>query len=320
MHRCDKINGVTGNKLPATEWMFMKTRAFILIVLAGILWGTAPLFVEYLAPYGFTSLQMTMSRSVIAVAIMIIYMLFKDIRLFAVKPLDLLLFAASGLSFVGAATLYYQSLQMTSSATAVVLMYTAPVIVMFFSVLFLGERMTKLKCVSVIAMVIGCCLVSGIVGGLKFNLLGIIFGALSGISYSVYNIVAKISMKRGASPISATFYAFLSAMIASAFISNPVGIAENISGNAPRVLPILLLFGIATCILPYFLYTVGMRDIPAGTASSLAIIEPMAATVLSAVFLNQKPDVFTVIGIILILGAVALLGRAERSEEIEKDK
>ncbi len=297
----------------------MKTRAFILIVLAGILWGTAPLFVKYLAPYGFTSLEMTASRSVIAVLVMAAYMLIKDRRLFVVKPLDFLLFGISGISFVGAATLYYQSLQMTSSATAVVLMYTAPVIVMVFSVLFLGERMTGLKLLSVVAMLLGCCLVSGVVGGLKFNFLGIIFGALSGISYSIYNIVTKISMKRGANAIPATLYAFLSAMIASAFISNPVKIAENISADVAKILPTVLLFGVITCVLPYFLYTVGMRNIPAGTASSLAIVEPMAATVLSAIFLNQVPDAYTVIGIILILGAVALLGVAERGEKNEKD-
>ena len=235
----------------------MKSRAFMLIALAGIFWGTSPFFVGHFVPHGFSSLQMT------------------------------------------------------SSATAVVLMYTAPVIVMVYSVLFFGERMTKLKFVALVAMLIGCCLVAGVISGLKFNLLGIAFGALSGISYSAYNIITKISMSRGAHPVTATFYAFLCAEILSVFISKPAGIIENISGDVWRVLPMIFLFGIATCILPYFLYTVGIRDLPAGTATSLGIIEPMAATVLSAVFLNQMPDVFSIIGVVLILGVIALLGRQE---------
>ena len=37
----------------------MKTKAFIFIIVAGILWGTSGIFVNYLAPYGFTSMQMT---------------------------------------------------------------------------------------------------------------------------------------------------------------------------------------------------------------------------------------------------------------------
>jgi drug/metabolite transporter (DMT)-like permease len=73
----------------------------------------------------------------------------------------------------------------------------------------------------------------------------------------------------------------------------------------------LVLLGIVTCVSPYFLYTLAMRDLSAGTASSLGIIEPMAATVFSAVFLSEIPDLFQIIGIILILGATVLLSFAE---------
>ena len=294
----------------------MKTRAFILIVLASVFWGTSPLFVSTLAPLGFSSLQMTALRSVVAVLVMAAYVLIKDRRLFFASPVDLIIFALIGVSFLATATLYYQSMQMTSSATAVVLMYTAPVIVMVYSVLFFGERMTKLKLVALVAMLIGCCLVAGIIGGLKFNVLGIILGALSGISYSAYNIFTKVSMRRGAHPVTATFYAFSCAAILSMFISKPCGIIESVSLDALHILPLIALFGIVTCILPYFLYTVGIKDLSAGTATSLGIIEPMAATVFSAVFLNQIPDAFSIIGVVLILGAVALLGVAEGSEKL----
>ena len=80
----------------------------------------------------------------------------------------------------------------------------------------------------------------------------------------------------------------------------------------------LILIGIVTCVSPYFLYTLAMRDLSAGTASSLGIIEPMAATVFSAIFLSEIPDVFQIIGILLILGATVLLSIAE-SRATRKD-
>jgi len=293
---------------------FMKTKAFIFIITAGILWGTSPLFVNYLADFGFSSVQLTTLRSIVAVAVLAVYMLIKDRSLFRVRPIELLLFALSGISYVGAATLYYQSLQMTSSSTAVVLMYTAPVYVMIYSVAFLGERLTKLKFFSVAAMLIGCFLVSGIIGGLKFHPVGILLGVLSGITYSAYNIITKIEMRRGANAVSATFYAFVFAAVAAIFVCEPGRMFSKMGENVVVTLPIVIIFGITTCILPYFLYTLSMRSLPAGTASSLAIIEPMAATVFSAVFLNQIPSVFSVIGIILILGAVVILGRTESKD------
>jgi len=289
----------------------MKTRAFIFIVLAGIFWGTSGIFVHYLAPYGFSSIQMTAMRAAVSFLVMAIYVLIKNRGLFRVKPSEILFFLGSGLSFLATATFYFMSMQLTSVATSVVLMYTAPAIVMVYSVLFLGEKLTKLKGVAVAVMLLGCCLVSGVVGGMKFNALGIIFGVLSGISYSVYNILTKIEMKKGSSAISATLYNFLFAAIGAVAICNPINLYENFLNKPMFTVPVMIACGIVTCIAPYFLYTVAMKTLPAGTASALGIVEPMAATVFSVLILHESLNVFSAIGIILILGAVFLLGRED---------
>ena len=168
-----------------------------------------------------------------------------------------------------------------------------------------------MKLASIVTMLVGCVLVAGVVGGFKTDLVGIMFGVLSGISYAAYNIITKISMRRGNDPFSLTFYAFLFAAIVSTAISDPVGIVDNASAAPALLRPMLILIGIVTCVSPYFLYTLAMRDLSAGTASSLGIIEPMAATVFSAIFLSEIPDVFQIIGILLILGATVLLSIAE---------
>ena len=75
----------------------------------------------------------------------------------------------------------------------------------------------------------------------------------------------------------------------------------------------LIIFGVTTCVAPYFLYTFALRELPAGTASSLGILEPMSATLLSAVFLSEIPDPLSWVGILLILAAVVMLGLAEKN-------
>jgi drug/metabolite transporter (DMT)-like permease len=242
---------------------------------------------------------------------MSVYVLIKNRAFFKAKPKEILLFFGSGLSFLLTATFYYTSMQLSSVATAVVLMYTAPAIVMVYSVLFLGEKLTKLKGVAVAVMLLGCCLVSGVVGGMKFNALGILFGVLSGISYSAYNILTKIEMKKGSSAISATLYNFLFASVGAIAICNPINLFENFSNKPVFTIPVMIACGIVTCIAPYFLYTVAMKTLPAGTASALGIVEPMAATVFSVVVLHESLNVFSSIGIVLILGAVFLLGRED---------
>ena len=294
----------------------MKKLALIQIILAGILWGTSGIFVHYLLPYGFTSLQMTFFRSIVSCVCMPLFILFHSKHLFKVNLKELLLFAGSGISFFLTASCYFYSMQATSISTAVVLMYTAPIFVMIYSVMFLNEKLTAVKTVAVLTMLVGCGLVSGIIGGLKFDVMGIIAGFMSGIAYSAYNILTKIQMKNNSNPISATLYCFLFAVLVGAFSCGVDKIPQTIA-TAPHVtLPLIIGMGLLTCISPYFLYTLALKKIHAGTATSLGIIEPMAATLFSVMLLNEPLSKASLCGIVLILGAVFMLSKSDEEKAV----
>ncbi len=288
----------------------MKKLSFIFIILAAVLWGTSTLFVYWMAPLGFSSLQMTFVRALVTFSAMVVYVFAKDKNMFSVKPKELLLYILSGISFFGTASCYYMSMQLTSPSTAVVLMYTAPVLVMIYSVAFLGEKLTWLKVASVVGMLLGCILVSGIIGGMKCNIAGILVGMLSGISYSVYNIFTKIQMKNGCNPISAVLYSFLAATVLSALICDPTAIGGIVVSRPVEGVLLILGIGICTCVLPYFLYTIALMHLPVGTASSLGIIEPMSATVISVVFLGEQLSISAFWGVVMILVSVILLNKS----------
>lgn len=291
----------------------MIKRAYFYIIAAGIFWGTSGLFVAALSPYGFSSLQMTAMRGVVSAVCMSLYCFFSDKKLFKASPFETFLFILSGLSMFGTASCYYISMQESSVSTAVVLMYTAPIIVMIYSVLFLGEKLTKLKLCAVLLMLLGCALVSGIIGGFKFSVWGIAAGFMSGISYSSYNILTKIQMRKGARPQSATLYCFIFMAILAVAFCNPAELV-TLAAKAPApIIPLMIGIGVVTTVLPYLLYTFAMRELPAGTASSLGIVEPMSATIFSITLLGEKPDIFSIVGIVLIIGAVFILGKSEKN-------
>ncbi len=216
---------------------------------------------------------------------------------------------AMGVSFFGTAAFYFTSMQMTSVSTAVVLMYTAPIYVTIYSALFLGERMTKTKVVSVALVIAGCVMVSGAVGGIEFDPLGVFIGILSGIAYAAYNIFAKNSMRAGTDPSSAPLYCFLAATLVSLFAADPVGIVSVTSIDPALYIPALIALGVVACVIPYFAYTVALRTLPAGTASSLGILEPMSATLFSVFLFGEELGIVKIVGIAVILTAVVLLGR-----------
>lgn len=292
---------------------FLKKTAFIYIILAGMLWGTSGIYVHFLAPMGLSSSQMTCIRGFASVVILSLYALLRDRKLFIANPKQLFLYVLSGVSMYLTGSCYFTSMQLTSVSTAVVLMYTAPIIVMIYSVIFLGEKLTPLKTVAVICMIVGCGFVSGIVGGLKFNLTGIIIGFISGIAYSAYNIVTKIQMKQKCNPVTANIYCFVFVSIIALAVSKPWQIAAVAVQN-PSSLLLMAGCGICTCVLPYFFYTLALKSLPAGTVSAMGIVEPMAATIFSITLLGEKIDIYSVCGIILIVGAVFMLSRTNEAE------
>ena len=289
----------------------MKTRAIFYIVIAGVLWGTSGLFANTLRQYAYSPLHMTAIRGSVAFLCMLVFVLLRHRSALRITASDLLLYAGISACLFGAAASYYASMELTSVATAVVLMYTSPIYVLLFSVLFFGERLSTLKLVGVGGMLLGCCFVSGIFGGFAGNVGGILLGLLAGLTYGGYSILAKIALRRSRHPMTTTLYGFAGMAIIALCTCRPAGILTNIAKHPALLIPLSIGLGVVTYVVPYFLYTLALRDLPAGTASALSIVEPMAATLFSIFLLEEEITLLSVIGILLILGCVLLLSRPE---------
>ena len=69
----------------------------ILIVIAGLFWGSMGLFVRHLNSLGFTSIQVACLRLVTAGILFALILLIKDPKGFKISPKDIPLFLALGL-------------------------------------------------------------------------------------------------------------------------------------------------------------------------------------------------------------------------------
>ena len=287
----------------------MKKSAFFYIALAGVLWGTSGIFSYWLTPFGFKPVQMTTMRGFVSMVLIVPFILFKNPKLLKVPKKEIFFIIGSGVGLFLTAYTYYASMAASSVSTAVILMYTAPVFVLIYSVMFLGEKLNTVKSISVFLMILGCALVSGIVGGMKFSLAGILFGIAAGISYSAYNIFTKILTMHKVDTLTVTSYNFIIMSIIGLAVSNPIEIVTITSKQPHSIIPLIVGIGVFTCVLPYVFYTMGLKDVPAGTATALGIIEPLSATVFSVAFLGENLTAPLVIGMVLILGAVFALAR-----------
>ncbi len=290
-------------------------KGIILIVIAGFMWGTAGIFVNFLSPFGFSSQQMTATRLFVSFLGMFIYCLIFNRKAFRTKAKDLLLYVVCGLTLYGTAAFYYESMQLTSVSISVMLMYISPVPIMLLSVLFLGERFNFKKGIAVLTMLIGCALVAGVFGADKPSLLGVMMGLLSAAAYTVYNIFTKLEAKRQIAPVTSTLYAFFFAMVTAAVFCRPWEIPSLIAQKPLPILPVLLVHSMMTCLLPYFLYSISLKRLSVGVASALSIIEPMSGALIGVLVFWERLTVYTICGILLVVFSVVLLAFSEENKK-----
>lgn len=291
----------------------MKSKVSVLfILLAGALWGSSCLFVSKLTELGFSPMHCTAIRILCGAILLNAALIIKGkgFKYYKIRFPSLCLGAASGLFSVLAMCIsYYFCMTETSAAVSAILLYTAPVFVMIMSVIFFKERITCQKLVAFCIAIAGCALVSGIASGAVVSVRGILFGVLSGFSYSLYGIFTTFYMKRNTQPLTFTTLSFTFAAV-GALVLTDMGELVHIARQADS-LPLLLVlsvgFSLCTAVLPYALYTVGLSGVRPDVASILAFSEPLTAALLGIVVLKQPFDVYQGIGIGLVTAAIVLL-------------
>jgi DME family drug/metabolite transporter len=78
-----------------------------------------------------------------------------------------------------------------------------------------------------------------------------------------------------------------------------------------------LWLGIATTTVAYLLFGLGLSVLQPGHIATLTLLEPAVATVLGVVVLGEPLSALGWIGCLLVIGALALLGMAERRSDHE---
>ena len=285
-----------------------RSRAFALIVLSSFLFGTSGVFVRLLSPYGFTSMQMTAMRGIVAAVALGLFVLLSHKKRFVFSGKTFGLSLASGFCMFITAFLYYAAMEHTTIATAVVLMYASPIYIMIFSVLFLKEKMSALKALALGLMLVGMALVSGIVGGMDFDPIGVVLAISSGVTYAAYNIFVKVGMQKGAEPMSTMWICYVMTGLCAGLCGDLPALVGLTAQNPALLWILIVLLGLCTSTLPHLMYATALKEIPAGTASTLSLLEPLAAILYAMVFFDEPLTLPLVIGGVLILSAVFLIG------------
>ena len=279
----------------------------VLIIIAGIFWGSMGIFVRHLTSLGFSSIQIACLRLTLAGIIFAIILLIRDPKGFKIHVRDIPWFLALGLvSILFFTCCYFTAINLMTMSAAAILLYTSPIWVMILAIIVLKEKVTLQKIIALILAFAGCVLVSGFGG--KASVPGILAGLGAGLGYGLYSIFGKFVLKKY-SPLTMTCYTFLIAGAGSVFVADPPDLISKITaaGNLLNLFGFVLLTSIVTAVVPFLLYTFGLNRTTAGKAAVLATVEPAAATLFGFFVMKETIGPVAILGITFVFSAIIVL-------------
>jgi DME family drug/metabolite transporter len=209
--------------------------------------------------------------------------------------------------------LYYLAIQRTNVATAIILQYTAPVLVLLYMVARGLQKATLQRIAAVGLAVVGSALAIGIVGagGFRLDPVGVSAAMLAAVSFAFYNVAGHRILARHDRWI-VLLYTTFSAGVFWMIVNPPWKlVAAHYSGLQWSF---LLVFAVVSVLAPFSLYFAGLQHLEPTRAIVASCLEPVFSIVLAAILLGEALRPIQTLGIVVVLAAIVIVQLPVREE------
>ncbi len=298
------------------EYMKSKLRASIFVFLGACSFGVLSTIVKTAYAHGFTLSDVTGSQTIIGMCILwLIYFVNKTFKNKSQtnnsKKLALsnklwlackVMFAGSFTGLVG--VLYYKSVSYLPASIAIILLMQNVWMSFIIEKLFLRKRPSRRQLYAMIIVLIASILAAGVFEDRVYlDIRGIIYGLASALSYSIFMLTsARIGNELEHSYKSALMIS--GACLLTFIIFPKLFILSDLFSSG--ILPWGLSLAIFGMVIPPFLYSKSIPKTGLSLAAILGAAELPVAVIASSLVLSERLSVLQILGIILIIFAIAL--------------
>ncbi len=201
---------------------------------------------------------------------------------------------------------YFQSLHLTSVATALLLQYQAPILVALYTVLVQGERLRGRVILAMALALLGCALVVRAYdpGAFRLNLLGVAAGLGGAVAFAFYILAGRAALRR-LDAWTLLAYAYLSAGLAWSLLVPPWRLITH--GFTLGIWGAFLAVATIGTVVPFGLFISGLRFLPPTQASIVSMLEPVVAAVVAYALLGETLNPLQILGGALVLAGVVMV-------------
>ncbi len=292
----------------------MRYRGAGLIMLAAICWGISGGIGDILINKGWDPIVISFYRGAVAWICFIAWFFFHPKLNWITSSRFHIWSLLAGAGVAGNFTFYFLSIQASSVAVAVTLMYTAPVFVLLISFLLRAERSTWFKWTCIIVVLMGIILLTGAydVESVSTSFFGTAAGIAAGLSYTLFIFGFKNASVIG-KPQASLMSAFFSFCLILFLIMDKEQAAQVLTSND---IGWFLLLGILGAGVSFILYIIGIRWTAPTTASMVAMVEPVTASLFGVLLLGNYLAGMQLLGMVLILVTTTLFSVKQTSEKV----
>jgi len=232
-----------------------------MILGAAALWGISATAAKALFAFHLDTLLVVQVR--VTVSFLILAAVAAAVRrsLLRVKPHALWKFALLGCGGVAATNFtYYFTIKESTVATAILIQYTAPLLVVGYEVWRGQERITVPKLIAAVLSLVGCFLAVGgySAGALKLTPLALITGICSTVGFAFMTIFTRYVL-RSHNVWTMTIYSIGFASLFWLVVNPPWNVPAQIP--TPAVILPLIVLAIFSLLLPHSLFFSGLRGV-----------------------------------------------------------
>lgn len=281
--------------------------AYLAIVLAACLWGSLGTLAKLLFREAVTPLGLVTARLTFAALLIGLSLAWRAPRALQVAPRDLTLLVPLGAVGMGVMNLFYfRTISLTNVATAFLLQYLAPFLVLAGSALVLGEAVAPRTYGALVLCLAGLYLVATDLDphALVVNWPGLASGLASAALFALFTVLAKRALRTYA-PWTVLLYTF-GFGAAACWTALPPWRLFDLGWDGRTWAGLAAVIVVAT-VLPFGLYFWGMRRLEPTRAVLTNSLEAVVAAALAWVVLGESLRPWQVAGGGLVLGAVAWL-------------
>jgi drug/metabolite transporter (DMT)-like permease len=219
---------------------------------------------------------------------------------------------AAGLFFAGDLISFHYAVDVIGAGLGTVMGNVQVVIVALVAWLVFGERPRREVLVALPVMLLGVFLISGVVGSGAYGTnptLGVEIGLVTAATYAGYLLVIRRAApdRRPAGPVAiATAVTAVCALVFGAAIGD-----IDLTPPLPAV-GYLLALGVLSQSVGYLVIQASLPRLPAVITSVLLLVQPVTTLLLGALLLAELPSPFQLLGVMFVVGGIALATGAVR--------